>query len=251
MFDVDAYRANGFLGPFRVLDADRARSLGTHLVEATATPGPNFRNEQGGRDDLSCRHLDVPAALEVCTLPTVLDAAEAVLGPDLLLFVSRLWVKDPVSTEAKGGHSPTAVPWHQDATYWRLDPQVSCNAWIALSDVTADAAPLTVVPGTHHARRETVSSDSRFGYEVPISAAEQDRVEVFVMSAGECILFDGNLLHGSLPNTAAHRRVALSANFAPASVRVADDWPFPGHESVLVRGAAVEARNNLRTPRRE
>ena len=27
------------------------------------------------------------------------------------------------------------IPWHQDGTYWPINPKATCSAWIAISDV--------------------------------------------------------------------------------------------------------------------
>ena len=48
--------------------------------------------------------------LETCRHPRILDAVEAILGPNLILVYSSVFIKRP--------HDPTQVAWHQDNTYW-------------------------------------------------------------------------------------------------------------------------------------
>ena len=44
----------------------------------------------------------------------ILDSVEALIGPDILVFHTTVWFKE--------AGSPKSVPWHQDATYFGLDP---------------------------------------------------------------------------------------------------------------------------------
>ena len=41
----------------------------------------------------------------------ILDAVEDLLGPDLLVWSRRFFIKD--------GHDSSYVSWYQDSTYWR------------------------------------------------------------------------------------------------------------------------------------
>ena len=47
--------------------------------------------------------------------------------------------------------TPTNIGWHQDRHYWQTWEEGSelFTAWIALSDVTAEAGPMKFVRGSH------------------------------------------------------------------------------------------------------
>ena len=79
--------------------------------------------------------------------PELIRAASAVLGPDLLVWSSGLFIKE--------AHSPKIVSWHQDLTYWGLDDAEETTCWVALSPATTDSGCMRFVAGTHtHAQVE-------------------------------------------------------------------------------------------------
>ena len=59
-------------------------------------------------------HLLFPWVDEIVHAPEVLDAVEDLIGPDIRLFHLTAWPKD--------AGSGTYVSWHQDATYFALEP---------------------------------------------------------------------------------------------------------------------------------
>ena len=73
--------------------------------------------------------------------PRVLDAVEDVIGPDILVYHSTMWIKE--------AHTPAYVRWHQDGAYFFLDPLEHVTAWVALSEASEQAGCMRVVPGTH------------------------------------------------------------------------------------------------------
>ena len=54
----------------------------------------------------------MPLAYEIGTEPGILDIVEGLLGPDILLYASEFFVKEP--------HTEHVVTMHQDLTYWGL-----------------------------------------------------------------------------------------------------------------------------------
>ena len=55
----------------------------------------------------------------------ILDAVEDILGPNLLVWSSSLFIKE--------AHDPSYISWHQDSTYWGLSHPDVVTAWLALS----------------------------------------------------------------------------------------------------------------------
>ena len=75
-------------------------------------------------------------------------AAEAIGATMVQVWWVQLLYKPPTPTNQKSG---TNVGWHQDRSYWgawEADSELF-TAWIAISDVTADAGPMLFVPGSH------------------------------------------------------------------------------------------------------
>src|SRR4030088_2767715 len=67
----------------------------------------------------------------------ILDAVEDLIGPDILVYTATWFIKE--------AQSPTFAAWHQDATYFGLDPHEHVTAWVALSDASAEAGCMEVV----------------------------------------------------------------------------------------------------------
>jgi hypothetical protein len=72
--------------------------------------------------------------------PRILDMAEAVMGPDLILLFTHLFCKP--------ADSMRIVPWHQDGPFWPVTPMASCTIWLALDDVDEANGAMKVIPGT-------------------------------------------------------------------------------------------------------
>ena len=73
--------------------------------------------------------------------PKILDAVEDVIGPDILVYHSTLFLKE--------AHTPAFVRWHQDSTYFYLEPHLHMTAWVPLSYATVLAACMRALPGRH------------------------------------------------------------------------------------------------------
>ena len=67
--------------------------------------------------------------------------AESLIGPDIMVFHTTVWLKEP--------HSETFVPWHQDATYFGLAPFEHVTAWVALTDSTPENGCVQIIPHSH------------------------------------------------------------------------------------------------------
>ena len=64
----------------------------------------------------------------------------ALYGPDLLLWRTNFFVKEPGAKE---------IPWHQDFNYWPLEPPIIISAWIAVDAATLENSCLQIIPGSH------------------------------------------------------------------------------------------------------
>lgn len=178
------------------------------------------------------RHLDRPEVHALCAHPAIVECVSSLLGPDLLVWHSRLFTKPP-------GEPP--VPWHQDAPFWNLQPMECLSAWLAFDDTGPHNGCVEVIPGSHLRDRphEDSAGTGRFGIRTQVTAEEEARAVPVALRAGEFFLFDRWLLHRSGVNLSASSRYALSIRFVAPSVRV-DASRFAAHRPPygvqLVRG---------------
>ena len=116
-----------------------------------------FENEQ----DVSAGKLQMKGHLcfrwsyDLSFEGAILDVVEDLIGPDILCFASRFWMKGP----GDGAY----VPWHQDSAYFGLDPHDLVAVWVALTDSSPANGCVRVIPGSHHwpAQTHTETPDEK------------------------------------------------------------------------------------------
>ncbi|MER5986608.1 phytanoyl-CoA dioxygenase family protein [Streptomyces sp. NPDC001787] len=239
-YDLSHYAENGFAVLPDVLDEDGIRELRaeaaavcrgergplpgvpekrmeTRLSDAASGPRTPEERDADTMRDFLCIHQPhkVSSVLRsALSLPAVVSALTGVIGPDVKAMQSMLFIK----SEGKPGQA-----WHQDEYFIPTRDGSLTAAWIALDDATVRNGCLWVLPGSH--RRGVIhparaQQDARFdcsdeAYGFPYQ--EEDAVPVEV-PAGTVVLFNGYLLHRSLPNSAERGfRRALVNHYMSAS----------------------------------
>jgi phytanoyl-CoA hydroxylase len=144
--------------------------------------------------------------------PAVVDVLLDVIGPNVKLMQSMLFIKAP----GKPGQA-----WHQDESHIPTRDRSLTAVWLALDDATLDNGCLWVIPGSH--RRGVLyptrdRPDARFdgtpeAHGFPHEDGEAVPVE---LPAGAALIFEGYLLHQSLPNRSARLRRALVNHYMSA-----------------------------------
>ncbi|MGH2579295.1 MAG: phytanoyl-CoA dioxygenase family protein, partial [Actinomycetota bacterium] len=158
--------------------------------------------------------------------------------PNVKMMQSMLFIK----SEGKPGQA-----WHQDETHIPTRDRSLTAVWIAIDDATVENGCLWVIPGSHrlgvlYPDRE--QDDPRFDCTreaYGFRYREEDAVPV-ELPAGSALLFDGYLLHRSLPNTGRHgmRRALVNHYMSAESLlpwfRPADGEPMGtvDHRDVLL-----------------
>ena len=110
------------------------------------------------------------------------------------------------------------VSWHQDATYWGLEPPDVVTVWIAFTEANRDNGCMAFIPGTHTPRSPHATPSPRQsahrGQEI---ASRWTRPSGHVeLEPGEMSLHHVKLFHGSEPNPSDDRRIGWrSATFRP------------------------------------
>jgi non-heme Fe2+,alpha-ketoglutarate-dependent halogenase len=149
--------------------------------------------------------------------PKILDAIEDVIGPNILVWTSTFFIKEP--------HSPTFAAWHQDGTYFGLNPHEQVCAWVALTDASREAGCMEHLSSQgaprqrHHAPLGLANSINRAGQTIMETLDETNPVAM-ALPAGSFSLHHEFAVHRSAPNNAAHRRVGIGLNYIPTHVRV-------------------------------
>ena len=208
---VETYRRDGFYSPVRVMSAADAHNYRNALETHEAHDG---RPLQGNMRHKT--HLLFTWADELVHHPRVLDAVEDAIGPDILCWTTNFFIKE--------AHSPGFVSWHQDSTYWGLEPDEVITAWVAFTDVTPENGYMQVIPGSHKIDQlphvDTFHKDNLLsrGQEIAVEVDKSKAVGLD-LRAGEMSLHHIKLVHGSEANHTDDRRIGLAIRYIPTYVR--------------------------------
>lgn len=188
---------------------------------------------RGQKTRITNRHHDDAEIWSLATHPRVLEVATAILGSDVVLLSSGFFAKQPQD----GDHF---VDWHQDTTYWGLQPPFAITVWIAIDDSDVANGCMRVVPGTHRVGLLVHGTSSKagnlLGQNQAIDPALFDVASAVdcILKAGQASIHHGETVHGSNPNTSTRRRCGMTIRLTTPSVK-----PVPGQFSdrpILVRG---------------
>ncbi len=225
---VESFRHNGFLFPIPALTPEEIATCVAGVERLEAELGCPI-----AQADIKWRshaYAHSPWFNNLIRHPRILDAIEDVIGPNILVWTSTFFIKEP--------NSPTYAAWHQDGTYFGLEPKEQINAWVALTDATAAAGCMEQL-SFHGQPRQYSHAALRLAHS--INRAGQTIVEPFddsnpvamALPAGSFSLHHELAVHRSAPNRAAHRRIGIGLNYIPTHVRV--DSPIR-LKAMLVRG---------------
>jgi ectoine hydroxylase-related dioxygenase (phytanoyl-CoA dioxygenase family) len=226
---VDSYHRDGFLFPVPAFSREEAAALLAKLEQTEAKLGASMSQVERKWRGASYAYLAWVNALT--RDPRILDVVEDLLGPDLLVYTATFFIKE--------AGAPTFAAWHQDATYFGLEPHEHVTAWIALTDANHEAGCMEVLPWNgaparqlHHAAARLANSINGAG-QVIVEPMDVGETVAMALEAGQFSLHHTLCRHRSAPNRAAHRRVGFGISYIPAHVRTTGTTRVP---ALLVRG---------------
>jgi non-heme Fe2+,alpha-ketoglutarate-dependent halogenase len=223
---IEQYSRDGYVSPVRAFSAEEARAYRARLEESERQFGP-LSVGQGG----SKTHLLYTWADEIVRTPALLDAIEDLIGPDILIYQLTMWIK-PARDDA-------IVDWHQDASYFGLEPHEHVTAWVALTNATSEAGCVKVIPGSHqggqlhHAVRQGRARNMLPRGQSVSSDYDASTAVEMPLQPGEFSLHHTLAVHGSEPNRSDDRRIGVGISYIPTRVRFTGSTRL---SATLVRG---------------
>mmetsp|Transcript_18403 Transcript_18403/g.29841 ORF Transcript_18403/g.29841 Transcript_18403/m.29841 type:complete len:293 (-) Transcript_18403:4053-4931(-) len=212
----DQYWRDGFLFPLPALSVATAQAARTEFEamerdwRAADLPQPLNTYKRVNA------HVVMPMAARIAKDPAILDVVEGVLGPDILIYSTEFFIKEPNTTQI--------VSMHQDLTYWGLGAiDGLVTAWIALSPATPASGCMDFVAGSHknailpHADSFDDNNLLSRGQEVAVDVAETDKTAIEI-HPGQMSLHHGLTIHGSGPNCSDDRRIACVVRYVRPDV---------------------------------
>ena len=227
------YDEKGYVIVHNAIDAELARETAAHL-HWLVERNPDRRPEKFGNDML----VSDPFMHRLVSDQRLLDIVEQFIGSHIAMWAAHYIAKPP-----KHGQK---VLWHQDGSYWPLEPMEVTTIWLAATASTRENGCLRVLPGTQNnrllSRREMIDvKDGKNVLESGIHPSQIDDSHVvdLELQPGDVSVHNPKIIHGSDSNTSDTWRIGLTLRYIPTSTRVkrAGDCP------ILVRGQP-DARNN-------
>lgn len=207
-----SYERDGFVFPVPILTAEQANDYRLRLE----------RVEQQYRSTLPVDlylkfdpHYVLPVIDELVHLPRVLDFVTAILGPDLMVSNTNLFLKEADSL----GH----ISWHQDLYYVGLDGDDFVTVWLALTPATMENGCMQFLRGSHRGslpHSDTFDEHNMLTRGQAIDAAiDASKVAHVLLEPGQASLHHGWMAHSSEPNRSKHRRVGLVIRYMAPHLR--------------------------------
>ncbi len=199
------YNERGYSFPFRLFDTNRANQYRASLEKIETGYAPDLVK-------LAIGHANslIPFVDEITRSEEILSPIREILGPNLLVWNSSFFIKEPHSTEF--------ISWHQDLTYWGLTDSHEVTAWVALSEASVQSGCMKFIPESHKGsiveHRDTFAKNNLLsrGQELAVDVNEEDAVDV-VLQPGEMSLHHGQVFHGSNANQSNDRRIGLAIRY--------------------------------------
>jgi phytanoyl-CoA hydroxylase len=228
------YDEQGYVIVRNAIDADLARETAEH-VHWLAKKYPDVRPERLGHEML----VNDPFMHRLVGDDRLLDIIEQFIGSDIALFAAHYIAKPP--------RDGKEVLWHQDGTYWPLEPMEVSTIWLAATDSTIENGCLRVLPGTQNNKllsraelQDVADGSNVLDSGIHPSQIDDSDVVDLELKAGDISIHNPNIIHGSKANTSDKWRIGLTLRYIPTSTWVKRDT----HANILLRGHKDESVDN-------
>ena len=225
---VEAYSRDGFLGPVDLYSTDEIAAIRHHVEAVEERVGGEIQSRFKIKAHLPFRWM-----ADIITNEHLLDAVEDIIGPNILCWGSSFF--------QKGAEDPRFVSWHQDSTYYGLEPPDTLTAWLAISDSTLESGCVHFLPGSHNKgvydHEEIRTADNLLTRGQTISGIDSTGAVPMVLKAGQFSFHKEDTIHGSGPNGSLNRRIGLSIHYVAPNVHNVEDQ---NGTAWVVRGRDVD-----------
>tara|TARA_B100001287_G_scaffold103416_1_gene86941 strand:+ start:530 stop:1357 length:828 start_codon:yes stop_codon:yes gene_type:complete len=194
------YQDEGFVSPINIFSKEKAKQI-RNEIELIEKDKPE-EIEKSGRYNA---HLISPLLDEVTHNSKILDAVESLIGKNILVCGTTLFIKNPYE---KG-----FVSYHQDAKYIGLEPYNWVTAWVAITDSNEKNGCMRMWSGSH--RDDLKDHDQMFNEGnlltrgQTINDVPEKKVKSLILKAGQMSLHHPKVVHGSELNKSDDRRIGF------------------------------------------
>ncbi|MCX5660032.1 MAG: phytanoyl-CoA dioxygenase family protein [Planctomycetota bacterium] len=166
-----------------------------------------------------------PAFAAICDHARLVAAMSQVLGGPVTRFTDQAALKTKLIDNEQGSRSY----YHQDSSYWKLNPRLGCNCWIPFDEVGKDAIALAVMPRSQRdwtvvPHESYFDEPAYFGahavkpfprLRIPSAQIDFSKEVLVPMQPGDGLFFTNYTWHRSEPN-----RTGISKSFYAIAYRL-------------------------------
>ncbi len=246
------YEDEGFISPIDIFSKDKAKKI-RNEIEFIEKEIPG-ELEKSGRYNA---HIISPLLDEVTHDSNILDVVQSLIGEDILVCGTTLFIKNP---NEKG-----FVSYHQDAKYIGLEPHNWVTAWVAITDSNEHNGCMRMWSGSHKDslkdHHQNFNERNLLTRGQTIKNVPKKETTPLILKAGQMSLHHPTIVHGSDFNHSNDRRIGfviqsyIGTNvkqiLGKNSVQLArgkDNFKF--HEKIG-RPKSLLDKNDLKTKKRE
>ena len=197
---IKFYDEKGYIAPIDALSRQEANEI-RQEIETIEKKWPNAL-EGIGRNYV---HLISPVFNKVCLNNKILDAVESIIGKNILICGTTLFIKN---SNEKG-----FVSFHQDAKYIGLEPHNWVTAWIAVTDSNEENGCMRMWSGSH--KENLKNHEQKFDENNLLTRGQTienvplEETDSVVLEAGQMSLHHPTVVHGSGLNKSNDRRIGF------------------------------------------
>ena len=194
------YKDEGFVSPINIFSKEKAKEIRNEieLIE-NKIPG---ELEKSGRYNA---HLISPLLDEVTHNSKILDAVQSLIGENILVCGTTLFIKNP--------NEQGFVSYHQDAKYIGLEPLNWVTAWLAITDSNEKTGCMRMWSGSH--KDKLKEHDQKFNEGNLLTRGQtvknvpKEKTTSLILEAGQMSLHHPTVVHGSELNKSNDRRIGF------------------------------------------
>ena len=194
------YKDEGFISPINIFTNEKAKKIRNEIeIIENKIPG---ELEKSGRYNA---HLISPLLDEVTHNSKILDAVESLIGKNILVCGTTLFIKNP---NEKG-----FVSYHQDAKYIGLEPHNWVTAWVAITDSNEINGCMRMWSGSHkdnlRVHDQKFNEGNLLTRGQTVKDVPKEKTTPLILKAGQMSLHHPTVVHGSEQNKSNDRRIGF------------------------------------------
>ena len=197
---LDHYKNKGYISPVNALSSSEAKEIRDEIEKIE-------KDWPGALEGINRNyvHLISPIFNKVCLNKNILDAVESIIGQNILICGTTLFIKNP---NEKG-----FVSFHQDAKYIGLEPHNWVTVWLAVTDANEQNGCMRMLPGSHKenlkTHEEKFDENNLLTRGQTITNVSLNKTDPIILKAGQISLHHPTIVHGSGLNHSNDRRIGF------------------------------------------